>query len=390
MTVHLVAPDPEFLDKLTCTCAVAVPATTPMTDLGTRPLPATGPYEIASYTPREVRLVRNPYFHEWSHAAQPDGYPDQIVWRIGASVESAVTAVEQGRADYTLDPPPADRLNELETRFASQLNVNPNDVTVGWTMNTRVAPLNDLSVRRALNYAVDRGKIAAMLGLDSRPTCQLLPPYVPGYKPYCPYTADPSRSGVWHAPNLAKALALIAASRTRGAPITVWNQAAPPIITNAAATAISRYLVALLDRLGYHATLRTLAVTDTVYQPQNSRLKIQDSLGFVFPGYPAASQLLGPQYTSCQTFIPASPNNPNVPELCDPRLDATVRSALAAEAAGSPTATSLWAQADREFTDRAPGVEFVTPSTVDLVSHRVGNYQYNPQQGVLIDQLWVQ
>jgi YVTN family beta-propeller protein len=159
MTVHLVAPDPEFLDKLTCTCAVAVPATTPMTDLGTRPLPATGPYEIASYTPREVRLVRNPYFHEWSHAAQPDGYPDQIVWRIGASVESAVTAVEQGRADYTLDPPPADRLNELETRFASQLNVNPNDVTVGWTMNTRVAPLNDLSVRRALNYAVDRGKI---------------------------------------------------------------------------------------------------------------------------------------------------------------------------------------------------------------------------------------
>lgn len=389
VTFHLVAPDPEFLDKLACPCAVAVPATAPIKDLGTQPLPASGPYEIASYGPRQVRLVRNRYFHEWSHAAQPDGYPDQIVWRIGASVEVAVTAVEHGRADYTLDPPPPDRLNELQTRFASQLNVNPNDVTVGWTMNTRVAPFNNLSVRRALNYAVDRGKIAAMLSLDSRPTCQLLPPYIPGYQPRCPYTTNPSGSGLWHAPDLAKAAALIAASRTRGASITVWNQAAPPIITTAAATAISRYLVALLDRLGYRATLKTVSTTDTSYQPQNSRLRIQDSLGFSFPGYPAASQLLGPQYTSCQSFLPASANNPNVPELCDPRLDATVRSALAAEAVGSPTATALWAQADRQLTDQAPAVELVTPSTVDLVSHRVGNYQYNPQQGVLIDQLWV-
>jgi len=34
-------------------------------------------------------------------------------------------------------------------------------------------------------------------------------------------------------------------------------------------------------------------------------------------------------------------------------------------------------------------VQLVTPSTTDFVSRRVGNYQYNPQQGVLIDQLWV-
>ena len=59
------------------------------------------------------------------------------------------------------------------------------------------------------------------------------------------------------------------------------------------------------------------------------------------------------------------------------------------EAARSPTATALWAKADRQFTDQAPIVPFVTPSITDLVSHRVGNYQYNPQLGVLIDQLWV-
>jgi peptide/nickel transport system substrate-binding protein len=385
VTFHLTAPDPEFLDKLAFVQAVAVPATTPVKDVGTCPLPGTGPYEIASYTRREVRLVRNPYFREWSHAAQPAGYPDQIVWRIGARTERAVTAVERGRADYTFDPPPADRLNEVQTRFASQLNVNPNDVTVGWTMNTRVAPFNNLSVRRALNYAVDRTKIAKILGQESRPTCQLLPPFIPGYRRYCPYTADPNAAGVWHTADLARAQAMISASGTRGTQITVWNQGAPPIITNAAATHISRYLVALLDRLGYHATLKT----NTSYPIQNSRLKIQDSLGWEYAGYPAASQFLDPAYTSCAGFIPASANNANTPELCDHQLDAMVRAALAAETAGSPTATALWTQADRRLINDAPYINLATPYTTDFVSRRVGNYQYNPEQGVLIDQLWV-
>lgn len=75
--------------------------------------------------------------------------------------------------------------------------------------------------------------------------------------------------------------------------------------------------------------------------------------------------------------------------FCDRRFDSTVSAALAAEAAGSPNAAQLWAKADREFTDQAPILAFVTPTTTDFVSRRVGNYQYNPQLGVLIDQLWV-
>jgi hypothetical protein len=34
-------------------------------------------------------------------------------------------------------------------------------------------------------------------------------------------------------------------------------------------------------------------------------------------------------------------------------------------------------------------VPLVTLKQVDIVSRRVGNYQYNPQWGVLFDQLWV-
>jgi ABC-type transport system substrate-binding protein len=87
--------------------------------------------------------------------------------------------------------------------------------------------------------------------------------------------------------------------------------------------------------------------------------------------------------------VPHSTGNLNGSEFCDPQFDATVRSALAAQAARSPTATQLSAKADRRLTDQAPLVSLVTPSTTYFFSHRVGNYQHNPQLGVLIDQLWV-
>jgi peptide/nickel transport system substrate-binding protein len=34
-------------------------------------------------------------------------------------------------------------------------------------------------------------------------------------------------------------------------------------------------------------------------------------------------------------------------------------------------------------------IPLVNPKRVDFLSRRVGNYQYNPQWGILLDQLWV-
>jgi ABC-type transport system substrate-binding protein len=81
-------------------------------------------------------------------------------------------------------------------------------------------------------------------------------------------------------------------------------------------------------------------------------------------------------------------NNQNTEEFCDPRFDALVRKALAAEASRSPSAR-LWSEADHELADQARDVYLVNPSTTDFVSSRAGNYQYNPWIGILIDQLWV-
>ncbi len=82
VTFHLSAPDPDFLYQLALDFAYVLPAGVPPRETGTHGLPATGPYMVARYRPDHfLKLVRNPYFHEWSKAAQPDGYPDDIVVR---------------------------------------------------------------------------------------------------------------------------------------------------------------------------------------------------------------------------------------------------------------------------------------------------------------------
>ena len=101
VTIRLRAPDPEFLYKLALPFASVVPTGTPAT--GERPVPGTGPYRIAEYTPnRRVRLVRNPHFKVWSKAAQPEGIPDEIVLELGGTVDAQLTAVQRGRADVAL------------------------------------------------------------------------------------------------------------------------------------------------------------------------------------------------------------------------------------------------------------------------------------------------
>jgi YVTN family beta-propeller protein len=388
VTFHLDAPDPELLYRLAVWDAVAVPAGTPDHDVGQRAIPATGPYEVAGVTSQEVRLVRNPYFHEWSRAARPDGYPDQIILKLGASPSAELTAVERESADYTLDGPPADRLGEVRTRFASQLHINPSDTLDMLVLDTRVVPFNDLRVRRALNYAVDRAKIASLAGSAAQSTCQFLTPNIPGYRRYCPYTADPNSAGVWRAPDFATAERLIAASHTRGTAITVWNLG----LVAGNAIAVGRYIVSLLDRLGYRARQRNLSANAPAALERfaDSRTKAQVALLTYFPNYPAASEFIK-WLLSCQNFLPNSTASPNWAEFCDPRLDGQIQQALAAQEANSPATTDLWAQADRTVTDNAPLVPLAIPSIIDFVSRRVGNYQYSPQLGgsALIDQMWV-
>jgi YVTN family beta-propeller protein len=388
VTFNITAPDPQFLYKLAFPFADAVPERTPDHQIGPAQLPATGPYMTQSFVPRHRWvLVRNPKFHPWSSQAQPDGYPSRIILRLDMPPGPAVNAVEQNRADVLLSPPPA-RIYQLATRYASQLHSGPLGATIGLVLNTRVWPFDVLAARQALNYAIDRNRLIGLIGgpLTAQPTCQILPPGLPGYQPYCPYTLNPGPGGVWTGPNLALAEHLVAASGTRGARVTVTTGAFGANIPD---QATGRYLVSVLDQLGYRASLQVIT-NGNVYVKRlyDSRQRMQVGWFSWYQDYPAPADFISPLLT-CRSFLPASPGNLNAAEFCNPRIDAQVTQALALQARNPRAAATLWARIDHQIVNQAPWVPIYNPRSLVVLSTRVGNYQFDPYWSLLIDQLWV-
>ena len=391
VTFHLVAPDPDFLDKLALPFADVVPAGTPPREAGTHhtpPLPATGPYLITSYRKNHsLTLGRNPYFHQWSQAAQPAGYPDRIVVEMGGTPGRGGRRRhprQGGRLQYcpvgnTPFPGPACCDRDQPREPGAYEPAAEHDLSLPQHPARAVRP-----ARRAqgteLRRGSGRGRQRTRRPRYRHATCQILPPYSPGYRPYCPYTAGTTTQGTWTAPDLAKAQALVARSGTRGMKITVWSWADLP--------GVGPYTVKLLQSLGYRVSLKQRATTAYFGAIADSRTKAQIGVSEWIPDYPQAPAFYDANLT-CTSFVPHSPDNTNNAEFCNPRIDRQVDRARAEQATNPSAARKLWESIDRQTVDQAPWVPLANPKVVDVLSKRVGNYQYSLQGGMLIDQLWV-
>ena len=378
VTFHLTAPDADFLTKLALTFAFAVPADTPG-HVETHPVPATGPYMIASPVKSHViKLVRNPRFREWSADAQPAGYPNEIWWRLTNNVESGVRAVTTGAEDVALKlvpPLSKQRLDELATQYPSQLRMSTAPFTSYFFLNTHVPPFDDVRVRRAVNYAFDRQAFVAVLGQAFAPTCQILPPNYPSFRRTCPYVPN-------GAAGLDRARNLVRASGTVGDRVSVWI-AAPIAIQG-------RFMVTVLKSLGYRARLHPVTEVDKYFGlVSDSRRRIQIGWSGWGSDFPSESAFIGAQF-ACSSFVPASPDrNQDPSEFCNRSIDRQLDHAGAVQAQDPPAARALWQRIEREILALAPIVPMYNRQDVDLLSKRVGNYQFHPQWGTLIDQLWV-
>jgi YVTN family beta-propeller protein len=393
ITIHLSAPDPDLLAKLAIPFAFVLPSNAPepeqpLTDLdhfgdvGVYKIAGTGPYVASSFDPkRELRLVRNPRFKPVAPDAQPDGYPDQIVIRIlgdgnAQEQKSAVGEVETGKSDWTSALSP-EEIEQLAVGSAAQLHTTPEGAVQHLMLDTRQRPFSDVRARRALAYAIDRNRLAMLAGgeLVARPTCQVLPPTVPGYRPYCPYTLHPA-AGIWSAPDFARARRLAERSHTLGEHVVIAIQAG-----SQADPGVAEYAARVLRRLGYRASTHVE----------------EDSFGAIFDPHGAVDAMrLGwlQDYASPANFIEPlftcranEEGGANVSQFCDRHVDALISSARATK--GASATGEAWARIDRLLVDEAPAVPLYAVREADFVSKRVGNYIFNPQFGVLLDQMWV-
>jgi YVTN family beta-propeller protein len=382
LTIHLTEPDPELVYKLAYVVAPAPPGTPLDPVVAPRWIPSTGPYTVGSLEKDgTLTLVRNPYFSPWSHAAQPTGYPDVIVHRFTESKEQATQDVLAGKAD--LAPVPYEQHN-LVVSHPGQLLEFSDASTDFLYVNTHVAPFDNLLVRQALNYAVDRREFVSLYDggrTVARPSCQMLPPDFPSYVPYCPYQTGPPDQA-YLGPDLDTARRLVARSGTLGANITIHRRAEAAGHNQNIWWPFPDYIARVLRDLGYQVTVEDIPQAHRPYSTTDP----------VYEGYQLFTQLGWlADYDSPSTFYDrlASCRLPNLTRYCNEAIDAVARKAVAMATTDPGAAAALWSQVDRMLVDDGAFVTLGNRVNMQVVSTRVGNYQARATYGPVLSQLWV-
>jgi YVTN family beta-propeller protein len=382
LTIRLSKPDPELPYKLAYVFA-PVPPGTPIGDVvAPNWIPSTGPYMVGSLdADGTLTLVRNPYFSPWSHAAQPPGYPDVIVHH---QVDDARRAddVLAGRADLAAVPY---EQHDVVVSHPAQTHEFDEASTDFLYVNTHLAPFDNVLVRRALNFAVDRREFVRLYASGrqvARAGCQLLPPGFSSYRPYCPYQTGPADQP-YRGPNLEEARRLVAQSGTYGATITIHRRVDPPDHTQNVWWPFPDYVAGVLRDLGYEVTVEDIPPTHRSYN-------IEDP---AYESYQLFTQLgLIADYDLASTFYDhaASCRHRNYTRYCNEAIDAVAKQAFSLEASDPVAAVALWSRVDQMLVDDGAFVTLGHRVDTEIVSTRVGNYQARASYGAVLSQLWVQ
>jgi peptide/nickel transport system substrate-binding protein len=383
VTFHLARPDPDLPYKLALPWAFPLPVSTLVADLGFFPVPATGPYKIEKAGVDGIELVRNGGFHEWSAAAQPDGFVDAISWRFDEEPASAFRRLDAGQLDWMTEEPPPQELASLRARHPGQVMLQPQNFLIYVGTDIHRPPFNDVRVRQALNYAINRNRIADLMGSTSlTPTCQILPSNFQGYEPFCPYTLEPG-SGVWSAPDHDRAHSLIAEAGAVGKKVTVWALDDPRgnLLTPAIRVATMRYIVKVLNDLGLRAELKVVHSIGE-YRRGVTAGEAQAYLWGWNQLYPRAGDYIGGAFR-CRSLD-------NVARFCSKSVDAAINTAVRLQTTDPAASNRLWTEIEHRLVKEAVWTPLANLAYTNVFSARTENIQLHPVWGVLLSRLWVQ
>lgn len=196
-TVIVGTTEPDPILPLRISFVEIVPRTTSTTEKVREPI-GTGPYAIQDWEyGQKLTLQRNPTY--WGEA--PAFAKAQYQWRSEGSVRAAM--ITNDEADIAVGLGPEDGAGDLGVPFQ-------NNETTALRMQATEPPLDDMRVRQAINYSVNRTGIVKALFRDlGQPAAQLIPSGVVGYN---------DKLELWPH-DIEKAKALIAEAKADGVPV---------------------------------------------------------------------------------------------------------------------------------------------------------------------------
>ncbi len=182
LEVQLTAPVVYFLQKLAYPVAFVVDRDNVDAPNWEYAPNGTGPFRLQSWMDdEEIILVRNDsYYLKPAHVRH-------IVYDLGPGLPLAL--YEEGEIDLVgVGGANLDRVEDPNNALHDQLQLGVSLCTTTIGLNTQDAPFDDVRVRQAFNYALDKALlIDTFSGGDALVATGSLPPGMPGY------TADPNR-----------------------------------------------------------------------------------------------------------------------------------------------------------------------------------------------------
>ena len=354
ITIKLTAPEGDFEYILATTFAAPVPPSTPAKDQSTTPAPSSGPYMIKSYTPnKQVIVVRNPNFQASMFGGNvPQGNPDMMTIDIIGDPGVALNRTLNGQDDYDFQQPPTDRLSEIQNKYSNQIKVYTPANTFYFFMNTRVAPFDNVQVRQAVNFAINRNAMVRIQGGLASPTQNVLPPTYPSYKKLNLYPY-----------NLAKAKSMIKAAGAAGKAVTVWTDDNE----TRRAPEMGQYMTSVLNSIGLKATLKKINASVYWTTVGNQATKAQIGFADWFQDYPHPLDwfdvlLNGNRIT--QT------HNNNYANFNDPAVNKEIE-ALKRQPEMTPSVIKRWTALEKKIMQEAPWAPYLNVQYIDTFNSSI-------------------
>jgi len=221
-------------------------------DYGQHPV-GTGPYMLKEWIPGEKCVIeRYPkYFGKRSN-------PDVIIYRPVPEGGARVIELESGNADIVNRIPP-EAAGNLKNDPKIKLAVIPSSFQVFFELNNARPPFNDVRVRKAVNYAIDRQAIVEkILGGFGEVPDGLFPPGVQARVALPPYTYDINKA--------KKLLAEVYPDGYKGK-VVIWTPQGRYMKDKMVSEAVQGYL----NELGFQTEMRVWewsSYQKTLYRPE--------------------------------------------------------------------------------------------------------------------------
>jgi peptide/nickel transport system substrate-binding protein len=377
--IKLYAPTTSFIFVL-ANPAAAIIAKEAVDQYGNKMKVGTGPFMFADNENVKDRLVlkRNPSYYGMDSLGNQLPYLDSVLITFKHTKKEELEDFQAGKTDMVIGLP-AESIKEVVesqiSNFESKppkfvLERTPEMTTQYYEFNIKRAPFDNVKVRKAFSYAIDRNRI-----IDEILKGEAYGPGVNGISPPSFKGYDITKiKGYDYDPEMAKKLLAEAGyPNGKGFPTVKLELNSGGARNSNVAFEIQKQL---MDVLGVNIDLEVVPLSQKLDDATFGRAEIFRSAWIA--DYPSPENFLWTLYGGSVPDAPEKPSYPNTPRYKNPEYDKLFEEGKSAKT--KETAYEQFLKAEQIMMDDAPIMVLWYDENYRLVQSRVKNFFLNPMR----------